>query len=147
MFVLLNLEPVFTLILLLLPGSYILFSFMVRKRVSVVGARRQSAALDRFSFGSMAFDLALELAAARKLNLFIERFDLKSKILAKAVGDGIIFATFPKYFLEFFVFLAILTLGLVLENSSFAAGSGSFSTVLGILLIATFRLLPSIQAL
>lgn len=131
----------------LLPLIYMIIAAFSKSKIEKIGTNRQKASLDRYLFSKLAIDLVLELTTSGKVNVIVGKFLTSSQNLAKDIGDAIIIANFPKYILEFFVFSTVIALSYSIDVGFIDTSETNLSSLTGVMMLASVRLLPSLQVI
>ena len=121
---------------------FLIFNFL-KKRISLQGKKLSMAESHLTKLISEGFGSFRDIAINKKQNFFSKFFLQSRLIVAKAKTNTEVYSALPKYFIEGFGFIIIISLIVLLSSKD--DNNGNLITTMSIFGISMLKLLPSFQ--
>jgi len=143
---LLAVNPLLALSLIVVLGSaYLLVYKLIKQKLSNIGKKSYDANTERYKVLNEAFGDIRLIKLRGCENYFVNSYSKPSIEMAKYNTTNIIISQTPRYIMEIIAFGGIIIVVLYLLASG--RGFQEFLPLIGLYAFATFRLLPSMQAI
>lgn len=144
-FLLLVVDPILAFILsIVFGGFYGVMHLIFRRFLKNIGHERKRANAKRFQIAAEIFGGIKDLKVLGRENAYLSAFRKPSLLYAKHQSTALILSQLPRYFIEVFVFAAILGIALISLNKD-EANLGQLLPVLGLYAMAGIRLKPAVD--
>ncbi|WP_047549135.1 ABC transporter ATP-binding protein [Methylotenera sp. G11] len=125
-------------------GFYGLMHLIFRRFLKKIGNERKKENAKRFQIAAEIFGGIKDLKVLGRENAYLSAFRKPSLLYAKHQSTAIILSQLPRYFIEVFVFAAILGIALISLNKD-DTNLGQLLPVLGLYAMASMRLKPAMD--
>lgn len=132
-------------IILSLLFLYVAIYRLLKKMIIKTGNVRHTENMKRFQIASelIGGSKAIKINGGGKI--YLNRFINSSLLMSQALTVGTVLGNAPRYWLEAFGFITVLTIVMIIYWYSGHAGLLEYSSVITAFLFAAYRLLPSFQ--
>ena len=131
-------------VIVVLGGGYAVVYFAVRRTLAQAGQRRIRANTDRFKVVSEAFGSIKETKVLGRESALLDQYDRPAKQFAQTQSTQQVIVQIPRYALEVFTVGVMLTLVMVLLQTS-GQDIEDIAPLLSLYAFAAFRLMPIFQ--